>query len=124
MSTDRSKQDRQEALRTGARAEYLAAAFLMAKGYRPLSMRYSAHGGEIDLIAKRGKTIAFVEVKARASAEAALDAIGAAKTERFRRAADAWIMRNPWCSNYTLRADAVLVVPYRLPRHLENVFHL
>lgn len=124
MSGERGKSERQRALRAGARAEYVAAAFLLAKGYRPLALRYSAHGGEIDLIVKRGHTIAFVEVKARATHDAALEAIGAAKTERFRRAAEAWIMRNSWSNACTLRADAVLITPLRMPKHIENVFTL
>ena len=89
-----------------------------------MHVRYAAHGGEIDLIVKRGRTVAFVEVKARATADAALEAIGASKIERFRRAAEAWLMRNGWSNTYTLRADAVLIVPWRWPQHLENVFPL
>lgn len=124
MSAERSKADRQRALRAGARAEYVAAAFLLAKGYRPLALRYAAHGGEIDLIARRGNSVIFVEVKARDSADAALAAIGAGKTERFRRATEAWIMRNGWCQACTLRADAVLIAPWRLPQHVEHIFDL
>ncbi len=124
MSGPRDADARRQALRGGARAEYWAAAFLLAKGYRPLHRRYAAHGGEIDLIVKRGKTIAFVEVKARATADAALDAIGATKIARFRRAADAWIMRNGWAAGHSLRADAVLIAPRALPIHMENVFPL
>ncbi|MGL4811200.1 MAG: YraN family protein [Beijerinckiaceae bacterium] len=124
MKPARDADARRHALRSGARAEYVAAAFLMLKGYRPLSLRYAAHGGEIDLIVKRGKTIAFIEVKARADLDAALEAIGAAKIERFRRAADAWIMRHGWAADHTVRADAVLIAPRTLPRHVENVFPL
>lgn len=124
MKAPRSKQERQRALRAGARAEYIAAGYLLAKGYRPIALRYAAHGGEIDLVARRGQTVIFVEVKARASTVAALEAIGLAKTERFRRAVDAWIMRNPWSHAYTLRADAVLIAPWRKPQHIENVFDL
>lgn len=124
MNTQRSKEQRQRALRAGARAEYIAAVYLLAKGYRPMALRYAAHGGEVDLIARRGRTVIFVEVKARSSAVAALEAIGSAKTERFRRAVDAWIMRNPWSHACTLRADAVLIAPWRKPQHIEHVFDL
>ena len=59
----------------GYYAEWIALLCLLAKGYRPLARRYAAGGGEIDLIAVRGDTIAFVEVKARGSMEDALTAI-------------------------------------------------
>ncbi|MBN9062963.1 MAG: hypothetical protein BGP06_03850 [Rhizobiales bacterium 65-9] len=120
----RSAGERRRANRAGHAAEWLAAALLIAKGYRILARRYAAHGGEIDIIARRGATVAFVEVKSRASLDAALDAIGAAKTGRFSRAADAWLMRNQWASGHVLRADAVLVAPRRWPRHVENAFAL
>ena len=75
-------------------AEHVALAPLVLKSYRLLARRYSASGGEIDLIFKRGDTIAFVEVKAREAMDNALIALGAQKRERFSRAARAWISRN------------------------------
>ena len=102
----------------GHRAERVAFLILVLKGYRLLARRYSASGGEIDLIVKRGDTIAFVEVKARDVMDSALTAIGAQKRERFSRAARAWISRNPWTAGKTFRADAVFVAPGRWPRHL------
>lgn len=79
----------------GRSAERLALVWLMAKGYRPLARRYAAEGGEVDLIIRRGGTIAFVEVKARDTMAAAVEAIGAVKQRRFRRAARAWLVRHP-----------------------------
>lgn len=120
----RSADDRRRAHRAGHGAEFFAAALMMAKGYRILARRFSAHGGEIDLIARRGRVIAFVEVKRRAASEAAELAITAAKIARFGRAVDAWLMRNPWSADHVLRADAVLIAPRRWPRHIENAFEL
>ena len=105
----------------GHRAEGIALLFLMAKGYRPLARRYAASGGEIDLIVKRGGTIAFVEVKARSHMDDALAAISARKRQRFARA---WAARNPWAANKTLRADAVFIAPGRWPRHVVAAFEL
>jgi putative endonuclease len=108
----------------GQRAERIALLWLLAKGYRPLARRYSAAGGEIDLVVKRGSTIAFVEVKARESMEAALASIDATKRRRFSRAARAWIARHPDLSGFTLRADAVFIAPGAFPRHVIAAFAL
>ena len=108
----------------GRGAERVALLWLLAKGYRPLARRFSASGGEIDLVVRRGATIAFVEVKARASMEAALASIDAAKRRRFSRAARAWITRNPSPSGFTFRADAVFIAPGAFPRHVPAAFEL
>lgn len=73
----------------GRAAETLALMFLMLKGYLPLGTRFRAAGGEIDLIVRRGRTVVFVEVKARGTLEAAQGAIDARKIGRFSRAARA-----------------------------------
>ena len=113
---------RRRALRRGHVAEFAALAFLMLKGYRPIARRFSAAGGEIDLIVRRGRTIVFVEVKARGAMADAQTAISAAKRRRFSGAVRAWIARNPWCGTWTLRADAVFIAPMRLPLHMEHAF--
>ena len=106
------------------RAERIALALLLLKGYRPLARRYAESGGEIDLIVKRGGTIAFIEVKARGRLDDALAAISARKRQRFSRAACAWAARNPWAADKTLRADAVFIAPGRWPRHIAAAFEL
>jgi putative endonuclease len=108
----------------GRGAERTALVWLMLKGYRPLASRFSAAGGEIDLIMRRGGTVAFVEVKARAEMEVALTAIDATKRRRFARAAGAWLARHPWAAGLTLRADAVFIAPGHWPRHLPNAFEI
>ena len=108
----------------GLSAETVALGLLILKGYRPLARRFSAAGGEIDIIVRRGDAIAFVEVKARGAMEDALSSIGAVKRRRFSRAARAWLARHPWAMDKTLRADAVFVAPRRWPRHLEAAFEL
>jgi len=111
---------RRRALQRGHAAEFAALAFLMLKGYRPIARRFSASGGEIDLIVRRGRTVAFVEVKARGRLADARIAIGATTRRRFSRAVRAWVSRNPWCETWTLRADAVFLAPMRLPLHMEH----
>jgi len=115
---------RRSAYLRGFSAERIALALLVCKGYWPLARRFSAAGGEIDLIVARGRTIAFVEVKARAAMEDALLAIDGRKRERFSRAVRAWLGRHPWAVRRTLRADAVLVAPGRFPRHLPSAFEI
>jgi len=53
---------RRKALRRGHVSEYLAAAFLMLKGYRIVALRYRTRLGEIDIIARKGDLAVFVEV--------------------------------------------------------------
>jgi putative endonuclease len=108
----------------GLRAEWIAAALLIAKGYRILARRFIVAGGEIDLVARRGGAIAFVEVKARRELDRALLAIDPIKRRRIAAAARIWLTRNPWAMQATLRGDAVLIAPMSLPRHVVAAFDL
>ncbi len=108
----------------GLKAESLAALLLRFKGYSILARRYAVSGGEIDIIARRGGSIAFVEVKARADLDMAADSITAAKRRRIARGARVWLARNPWAVGLTLRGDAVYVAPRRLPRHALSAYRL
>jgi putative endonuclease len=115
---------RRRAHRFGLRAESIAALLLRLKGYQVLELRFAAAGGEIDLVARRGATIAFVEVKARGDLDAATEAITETKRRRIGRAARVWLARNPWAAALNLRGDAVFVAPGRLPRHLAAAYRL
>jgi putative endonuclease len=120
----RTPDSRRKALRLGHIAEWIVILYLSLKGYRILARRYIANGGEIDIVALRGKVVAFVEVKARSDLSTGLDAISTTKIHRFAQAVDGWLMRNGWASTYTLRCDAAIIVPYRLPFHIEDAFEL
>lgn len=109
---------------SGRRGEWLAVAFLTLKGYRLLQRRFGGKGGEIDLIMARGPDIVFVEVKARASLDDAASAITADKRRLMEARIRQWLARNPWAMQRNLRADAVFVAPWRLPRHVPGVFEL
>ena len=87
----------------GLKAELIAVLLLRLKGYSILARRYAVSGGEIDLIARRGGSIAFVEVKARADLDDAASAISATKRRRIARAARVWLARNPWAAGLTLQ---------------------
>jgi putative endonuclease len=108
----------------GLKAESIAALLLQLKGYSILERRYAVSGGEIDLIARRGAAIAFVEVKARGDLDSAAVSISATKRRRIARAARVWLARNPWAAAMTLRGDAVFIAPRRLPRHAPSAYRL
>lgn len=105
-------------------AEWLAAGFLFVKGYRILSRRYGGKGGEIDIIAKRGRTIIFVEVKARAAMQDATQAISRDKARLVSQRVRQWLANNDWAVDCTLRADAVFIAPGHMPRHVTQVFEI
>ena len=110
------------AFKTGLSAEMRAAAYLMAKGYRILAKRFRTPYGEIDIVARRGNLLAFIEVKARASLDEAAYAVTARQQQRIIDAAQAWLMAHPEHAEYELRFDAMLIAPRRLPRHLLAAF--
>ena len=124
MRPARAAKARRRAHLFGLRAESVAALLLRLKGYQLLERRFAAAGGEIDLVARRGATVAFVEVKARDDLEAATIAITESKRRRIGRAARVWLARNPWAAAMNLRGDAVFVAPGRLPRHLVAAYRL
>ncbi|WP_442754088.1 YraN family protein [Methylocystis sp. JAN1] len=108
----------------GLQAETIASLWLRARLYTILDRNFRIKDGEIDIIAKRGRTIAFVEVKARGDLDDAAIAITPQKQRRVSRAANRWVATHPWAMGCTLRADAIFVAPGKLPRHLENAFEL
>lgn len=112
--------ERQRRDARGRRAEYVAAAFLIAKGYRILARRLSTPLGEIDLVAARGKRIVFVEVKARQTFADCEAAITPTLIARVRRAALLWLGSNPRYQRHEQGYDLVFIVPWRLPRHIPN----
>ncbi len=112
--------NRRERERKGRRAETLAAWWLRLKGWRILARRVRTPLGEVDLIARRGRIVAFVEVKARASDDAAGFALDEWRLRRVVAAAGALAPRYARPGD-DLRIDAVFLVRGRLPRHLTNV---
>ncbi len=107
---------------TGRRAELLAAILLMAKGYRILGFRLKTPQGEIDLLARRGGVLAVVEVKIRATLEAALEAVGAEQRRRLRRAASQIAARRPGLRQARVRLDLIAMAPGRWPRHIADAW--
>ena len=105
----------------GHLAERMAALALRFKGYRILKRRYKTQLGEIDLIAARGNTLIAVEVKYRATAGQASEAITPLQRRRIERALLLYLRTLRWTPE-NIRFDAVLVSPYKWPRHLANAW--
>jgi len=110
----------------GRRAEDLCALALRAKGYRILARRFRCPAGEIDIVARRGGILAIVEVKARPTVEAAMEALTARQRARLERAALGLLASGAAGfvpqSEFSLRFDLMVVTPWRWPRHLPNAW--
>ncbi len=113
--------DRSRAERRGRGAETLACWYLRLKGWRILARRARVPGGEVDVVARRGHTLAFIEVKARSSEEAAAFSLDAWRLRRVALAAERLAPRY-MRSNDDVRIDALFVVPGRWPRHVADVW--
>ena len=115
---------RQKAFRRGHVSEYVAALYLLAKGFRIRAIRYRTKLGEIDIVARRGDLVICVEVKARASLDEAAEAVLPRQQQRIAAAAEAWLATYPDPKISEMRFDAILVAPGKLPRHIENAFEV
>ncbi|ENN89441.1 protein of unknown function UPF0102 [Rhizobium freirei PRF 81] len=113
---------RQKAWRRGHVAEYLAAVFLMLKGYRILAIRHRTKLGEIDIVARKGDLAVFVEVKSRRDAQEAVDAVSFSSQRRIRAASDLWLARQPDFARLSQRYDIVAMLPGRWPQHFPDAF--
>lgn len=91
-------------------------------GWRILDRRARVPGGEVDLIARRGTTVAFVEVKQRANEDAAAWSLDQHRLRRVAVAVERLAPRYAKDGD-DIRIDAIFIVPRRLPSHLVNVWH-
>ena len=107
--------------RQGHDAEWIAALWLILKGYQVLAFRLKGRGGEIDILARRGRILAAVEVKRRPTLEAAILALKPDQHRRLIRAAEAAARSRPSLAGLDLRIDMVALAPRRFPRHLRGV---
>ena len=95
---------------------------LLAKGFRIAARRWRCPAGEIDIVARRGKLLIFVEVKARARLDDAAYSVTERQQRRVAAAASAWLAENPDDAISDMRFDAILVAPRSLPRHIAGAF--
>jgi putative endonuclease len=113
---------RKRAEQRGRRGEAIAAWWLRLHGWRIVGQRLKTPRGAVDLIARRGKTIVFVEVKARSNDADLATAIDGWRLRPVAAAAEQLLPRyGKGMEN--MRIDVILVAPWRLPHHLVNVWH-
>ena len=112
---------RQQAEKRGRGAETIACWYLRMHGWRILARRARVPGGEVDIVARRGRTLAFVEVKARGTDDSAAFALDEWRLRRVAVAAER-LMPRYMDGIDDVRIDAIYVVPFRWPRHLPNVW--
>lgn len=112
----------------GRWGEALAILSLRLRGWRIVARGHvtgrGSGAGEVDIIACRGRVLAFIEVKARPTRAQAAAAISAQQQARIARAAAAYLARHPHYAGHVVRFDALLVVPWRWPYHLFDAWRL
>ncbi len=118
----RDSDKRRRAYGRGLWAESAAAWLLRLKGYRILARRWRSPLGEIDLVARKGRTLAFVEVKRRDARGLALDAVTPRQRERIERAALLFLQRNRGLADSDLRFDLVVVGALGRPQHIADAW--
>ena len=107
----------------GRRGEWLAAWFLRLKGWRIVGQRVRSPRGEVDLVARRGRVVAFVEVKWRERAADLDQAVDHYRLRRVAAAAEAIAPRYVRAGDVQ-RIDVLLLAPGRFPRHMANALIL
>lgn len=117
-----TRQPRQKAWKFGRFAETLAAWSLRLRGYRILARGFRVPVGEIDIVARRGELVVFVEVKARQDKPTAAESLRPRQTARITRAAQAFMQAHPRLNEMDQRFDVILVCPWRLPVHLVDAW--
>ncbi|MDP6068983.1 MAG: YraN family protein [Alphaproteobacteria bacterium] len=124
MRPPRGRAARQQAEDAGRQAETQAVWLLRFKGYRIVARRQQTPVGELDIVARRGAMLAFVEVKRRPTLTQAAEAIDQRQRQHIARAAEAYLAAHPGLAGLDARFDAILVAPGRLPVHIANAWHI
>lgn len=103
-----------KARRLGRFSEWLCAMLLRLKGYRIQGRNLRTPQGEIDILARRGRVLAVIEVKARGDLLEAGEAVSLNQRRRLVRAALYMLGRRPDYADLSVRFDAMLVAPWRI----------
>ena len=114
--------NRQRAEQQGRSGERIAAWWLRLHGWSILGARIKTRVGEVDLVARRGQSLAFVEVKMRTTEAGLALAIDERRLQRVAAAASMLTARYNG-GGRDIRIDVILIRPWRLPIHMKNVWH-
>ncbi|WOR15196.1 YraN family protein [Hyphomonas sp. FCG-A18] len=115
-----TRKSRRKAEARGRQAETFAALFLQAKLYTILDRRVRLPMGEVDLIAKRGSILAFVEVKQRPTRALCQQAVPPQSWQRIARTAESWAGKRGFTQDLDWRYDLIAVTPFSLPHHFKD----
>jgi len=119
---NRPKKTKKVYEKAGRRAETLACWYLRAKGYQILSRRYKTKQGEIDIIARKGDTVVFVEVKQRATREAAEASLTDKAQTRITKTAHQFYARSPALQEMGMRFDVIFVIGKWRVQHIVDAW--
>ena len=118
----RPRLERRMAERRGRLAELLCRWHLRLRGWRIVASHWRCPSGEIDILARRGRVLAIIEVKARRDFATAAESVLPRQRRRIARAASAFLITRPDLALLTLRFDVMLVAPPRPLRHLPGAW--
>jgi putative endonuclease len=106
----------------GIAAELSARELLESKSYHILAQRYKTKAGEIDLVARRGDHLAFVEVKRRKTHDEAAWAIAPRQQARIALAAEVFLGEHGALAQCSASFDVILISPTQGCAHIEQAF--
>jgi putative endonuclease len=113
---------KRRAQRFGRRAEWLAAWYLRCKGYRIVAANQRLPGGELDLVARRGRMLVFIEIKARLDAATIEEAVTSRQWQRIAAAAEQFVARRATLVGFDRRFDAIFLARGRWPVHTADAW--
>jgi len=113
---------RRAAFRVGVTAESRAAAYLTGRGYAIAARRFKSPVGEVDIVARRGAELIFVEVKARQRLDDAALSVTPRQQRRIVAAAEAWLADHPDDASREIRFDVILVARNGRAQHIAAAF--
>jgi putative endonuclease len=103
-------------------AEAMCRWHLRLRGWRIVASGWRCPSGEIDILARRGRVLAIVEVKSRGDLDTAAGAVLPRQRRRNARAPSAFLLSRPDLAELAPRFDVMLVAPFRPPRHLADAW--
>ena len=106
--------------RFGVFAEKISLLFLYLKFYQIVAWRYKTQAGEIDIVARKSRSIVFVEVKARKKQSLVEEVLRSKQISRIQHAAEIFIAKNPKFHHYDRRFDFIEVNRFFWPKHYRN----